>query len=248
MVQEEGDTFRDTMVATLVGDGTHLSPFYVESQYANASYASGRRPKSGEKPVKGMNIKKMKEYIDHIDAQVDEPKVIIWDRLSSHISKEVRDYTHSKVCADGRQKFQTKLLPAKAAFLISPCDMGFFGMWKPEYYKYDRSTKGLKFSAARETWKSVDPEKVRNLFINCGLTSKETSKALHKRLMNEVQGGIPEELEEVWDFYDGWLSGAFEVEGATRPRSAPLEKPLHLPDTGLNGVYWKNYGAHGHSP
>lgn len=248
VVGEEGDTYRDTMVATLLGDGRHLEPFYVESQYANASYASGRRPDPGEKPVKGMNIGKMKEYIDHIDVQVDEPKVLIFDRLSSHISKEVRDYAHSKKCSDGRQKFITMLLPPKAAFLISPCDMGFFSMWKSDFYKYDRSTKALKFSAAKQVWKSVDPEKVKNLFINCGLTSKEAQHVLRQRLVNEVRGGIPEELEDVWDFYDGWLSGAFEVEGATRPRSAPLEKPIQLPDAELNGVYWRNYGAHGHSP
>jgi hypothetical protein len=248
VVEEEGDTYRDTMAASLLGDGTWLSPFFVESQYANASYASGRRPEPNQKPIKGMNINKMKEYIDHIDAQVDEPKVIIWDRLSSHISKEVRDYAHSKKCSDGRQKFKTLLLPAKAAFLISPCDMGFFGMWKPEYYKYDRSTKPLKFSAARDTWKSMDPDKIKNLFINCGLTSKEAPHVLRQRFINEVQCGIPEELEDVWDYYDGWLSGSFEVEGATRPRSAPLTKPTQLPDTGLNGVYWQNFGAHGHKP
>ncbi len=248
MVEETGDTYRDTMVATLLGDGTHLDPFYVESQYANASYASGRRPNPDEKPVKGMNITKMKEYIDHIDAQVDKPKILIWDRLSSHISKVVRDYAHSKKCTDGRQKFDTRLLPAKAAFLISPCDMGFFSMWKSDYYKFDRSTKAFKFAAARQVWKAVDTMKVKNLFINCGLTSKETPKALHKRLLKEVRGGFPEELEDMWDYYDGWLSGAFEVEGARRPRSAPVEKPTQLPDGELNGVYWKNYGAHGHSP
>jgi hypothetical protein len=236
------------MVATLLGDGTYLEPFYIKSQYANASYASGRRPNPSEKPIKGMNLKKMKEYIDHIDKQVDSPKILIWDRLSSHISKEVREYAESKKCSDGRQKFTIKLLPPKTAFLISPCDMGFFAMWKSDFYKFDRSTTALKFSAARETWKSVDATKVRNLFINCGLTSKETSNALHQRLLNEVQGGIPEELEEVWDYYDGWMAGAFEVEGATRPRAPPLNKPTQLEDTGLNGVYWRNYGAHGHLP
>ena len=88
----------------------------------------------------------------------------------------------------------------------------------------------------------MDPVKVRNLFINCGLTSKEAPHTLRQRFIDEVRGGIPEELEDIWDFYDGWLSGSFDVEGATRPRTAPLEKPTQLPDTGLNGVYWKIFG------
>ena len=54
------------MAATLDRDGFWIPPFYIKSQYGNASYASGRRPNPGVKPIKGMTVPKMKEYADHI--------------------------------------------------------------------------------------------------------------------------------------------------------------------------------------
>jgi hypothetical protein len=117
VVLEDGESFRDTMAATLSSSGAWIPPFYIRSEYANASKASGRRPEVGKKPVKGMNIPKMKEYADHLDKYVDEPSVLVMDRLSSHTSKEIINYLESKTCSDGTQKFDVLLLPAKGAFL-----------------------------------------------------------------------------------------------------------------------------------
>ncbi len=80
------------MAATLDREGQWTPPFYIKSQYANASYARGRRPAPGKKPIKGMTVQKMKEYADHIEKYTDEPTVLCWDRLSSHKSKEVVSY------------------------------------------------------------------------------------------------------------------------------------------------------------
>ena len=190
-----------------------------------------------------MNKEKMKEYADHIDKYVDEPALLILDRLSSHVSRELIDYIESKKCSDGRQKFKTKLLPAKGAFLISPLDFGFFGYWKSIYHKLDRSTPEQKFWGANQAWKQVESAKVISFFEGTYLIGSQKESTLRKKLMSQVKGGIPEELEEVWDFYDGWVSGAYEVEGATAMREISFEKPKQLLDSDLDGVYWNNWGA-----
>lgn len=242
MADERGDKFRDTMVATLVGDGSRIPPFYIKGEVGNASKASGRRPKPDKKPVKGMNIAKMIEYAAHLDKFVNRPVILVLDRLAAHKSKAVRECFESYKCPDGQQKFEILLLPAKTAFLISPCDMGFFSMWKSKFYKLDRSTYDLKILAANEVWKTVDPIKVANFFVNCGLTSKESDQSLRKRIFKQVRGGIPEDLDEVREYYEGWLAGSYTVSGVRGPRSSPMEELTIPKDSGLNGVYWVKKG------
>jgi hypothetical protein len=245
VVKEGGDSYRDTMAATLVGDGSYIPPFYIKGQVGNASKASGRRPGQGRKAEKGMSAKKMMEYLDHLDKHVDRPCVLILDRLSAHTSKKVITYGESFKCSDGvTQKFEILFLPPKSSFLISPLDMGFFSMWKREFYKYDRSTYNLKLMAAQQVWKSVESEKIVHLFENCGIISTEAPSKLRERITKLVQSGIPEELEDVWEFYQGWLAGSFDIEGAARPRTSPTESLLIPPDSALDGAYWVKRGPH----
>jgi hypothetical protein len=236
------------MAATLVGDGTWIPPFYIKGQVGNASKASGRRPSSGKKANKGMTVTKMIDYIDHVAKYVDRPSVLCMDRLSSHVSKRVITYAESLKCSDGvTQKFKILLLTPKAAFLISPLDMGFFTMFKRAYYKYDRSTYALKIMAANQVWKTISSDKIVNLFNNCGITSKESPKSLHNRIAAQVRSGIPDELEEVWEFYQGWLGGAFNISGATCPRAPPTEHLIVPNDSDLNGQYWIKRGPKMHN-
>lgn len=233
------------MAATLVADGSYIPPFYIKGQVGNASKASGRRPEPGQKAVKGMNVANMINYLDHVAKYVDWHCVLVLDRLSSHLSKKVKTYAHSLLCSDGvTQKFELLFLPAKASFLISPLDMGFFSMWKRAYYKYDRSTYNFKLMAAQHVWKSMQSDKIKHLFDNCGITSKETPKKLRKRITAQVRSGIPQELEEVWEFYQGWLAGAFDIEGATRPRAPPTEHLIIPVDSDLDGAHWVKRGPH----
>jgi hypothetical protein len=85
--------------------------------------------------------------------------------------------------------------------------MGFFSMWKRAYYKYDRSTYAFKLMAAQHVWKSMKSEKIAALFVNCGITSEETPRKFRKRIAAQVRSGMPEELEEVWEFYHSMLMG-----------------------------------------
>ena len=181
--------------------------------------------------------------VDHVAKYVDMPCVLCMDRLSSHVSKRVITYAESLKCSDGvTQKFKILLLTPKAAFLISPLDMGFFTMFKRAYYKCERSTYALKIMAANQVWKTISSDKIVNLFNNCGITSKESPKSLHNRIAAQVRSGIPEELEEVWEFYQGWLGGAFDISGATRPRAPPTEHLIVPNDSDLNGQYWIKRG------
>ena len=115
-------------------------------------------------------------------------------------------------------------------------------------YKFDRSTPELKFFAANQTWKLITSDQIRQFFIGCFLIGNHSEATLRREMHAQVRSGIPENLEEVWDYYDGWMSGAYDVEGVSAPRTAPLEKPLQLLDSDLNGVYWRNWGPHGHRP
>ena len=93
-------------------------------------------------------------------------------------------------------KFKLLFLTPKAAFLISPLDMGFFTMFKRAYYKYDRSSYALKIMAANQVWKTFSRDKIVNLFNNCGITSTESPKRLNDRIVAQVRGGIPEEVKK----------------------------------------------------
>ena len=125
--------------------------------------------------------------------------------------------------------------------------MGFFTMFKRAYYKYDRGSYALKIMAANQVRKTFSRDKIVNLFNNCGITSTESPKRLHDRIVAQVRSGIPEELEEVWDFYQGWLAGAFDIEGATRPRAPPTEHLFMPADSELNGQYWNKRGPQMHN-
>jgi len=118
----EGDRFRDTAALTVRADGVDIPPFLIKGQVGNASKASGRRPKKGEKPVKGMYKDHMKKYADHVSQYVTEPSLLLLDRASSHTSKEVIEYFEDFLTGDGQALFKVLLLPAKTAFLVSALD------------------------------------------------------------------------------------------------------------------------------
>lgn len=84
-----------------------------------------------------MNNARMKQYVDCISDYVQEPSLLIMDRLSSHTAGEVIRHVCSKVTFNGEQLLFPILIPPKTAFLISPLDMGAIGAFKAHYYKLD---------------------------------------------------------------------------------------------------------------
>lgn len=242
VVLETGDKFRDTVALTLRGDGVDIPPFTIVHTYKNAAAASGRRCAANDTPIKGMNTLRMIDYIDHIAQYVQEPSLLLMDRLSSHTAGAVRRHIETKMTADGQRLFIPIYLPAKTAFLISPLDMGAIAAFKAHYYRFDRSAIELKLRAVHAAWATVSNESLRNICLNCGIVGEETIDSLRQRFMAQVVGAVPAELEAYADFYDSWKSGAIEVEGASRGRGITLELPEQLPEGCLDGVYWTHYG------
>ena len=188
-----------------------------------------------------MNLDLMKSYADHISLYVQEPSILLMDRLSSHTSKKARHYIESLKTVDGKQKFFVMFFPAKASFLISPLDNGALSLFKKNYYRYDRSTLEKKEKAAYLAWNEVSNDNLVSYFENCGLVGKRRISTLRKQFMTEVRGAIPAKHLPSWDYYDAWKCHAIQVEGALRPRGSPLDLPLQLPKAELDGKYWVHY-------
>jgi hypothetical protein len=224
-------------------DGKDIPPFVIKSQVGNASRASGRRPKPGEKPVRGMNKELMMEYADHIAPYVSEPSLLLLDRASSHTSKEVLAYIEDFLTADDQQLIKPILLPPKTAFLVSPLDNGVNSAFKQHFYQYDRSSFALKFSAIKEAWGSVSNESISNIFRNCGLTGVETLATIRKRFEKDVHGMVPEKLLPSLELYEQWISGTILVPGADLLRGVELKRPSQLEGVTLDGIKWIEWGG-----
>ena len=224
-------------------DGIDLPPFLIKGQVGNASKASGRRPKKGEKPVKGMNKHIMKQYGDHISRYVTEPSLLILDRASSHTSREVINDLEEYLAPDGNQLFKVLLLPPKTAFLLSPLDNGANSAFKQHFYKYDRSTFPLKKTAVKLAWDAVSNESLLNICKNCGINGDESISSIRKRFEKEVHGVIPEELLPSLELFDVWKAGTISVDGADLHRGVELCRPVQLDDGTLDGFRWIEWGT-----
>jgi len=224
-------------------DGVDIPPFLIKGQVGNASKASGRRPKPGEKPVKGMNKDLMKKYADHISQYVTEPSLLLLDRASCHTSKEVREYFEDFLTQDGQALFKTILLPAKTAFLVSALDNGVIGAFKQHFYRYDRSTFPLKKSAVKLAWDAVSNESISNICRNCGLAGDESLQAIRERFERDVHGMVPEKLQSSLELYEQWIGGTVSVPGANLQRGVELTRPSQLDDGTMYGLKWIQWGA-----
>ncbi len=224
------------------GDGVDIPPFFILHTYHNAAQSSGRRCPHDQAPVKGMTTALMKDYIDHVAQYVQEPSLFIMDRLSSHKAGEVLRYIRSKRAPNGEELLIPILLAPKTSFLISPLDMGAIAAFKCYFYKLDRSTLELKRMALGKAWDQVSNESLRNIFLNCGITGGEDVNSIRNRFMSSVLGTVPEELEEMLDYYDSWASGAINVDGASRGRGVTIETLQQLPEPHLSGRYWTKFG------
>jgi hypothetical protein len=190
-----------------------------------------------------MTIDLMFNYIDHLAEYVEEPSLLLLDRLSSHTSSRVLRYIRSKKTSTGDSLLIPLLLPPKTAFLVSPLDMGAIAAFKSHLYDYERNTLDEKKLAMEQAWREVSNESLKNIWLNCGIVGEEDLETIRGRFMKEVVGEVPEHLEEILDFYDAWKSGTIEVEGAHRGRGVTTERPQQLHEGYLDGVKWTYYGG-----
>jgi len=237
-----GDQFRDTVALTVRGDGVDIPPFIIVHTYRNASYASGRRCAKTEEPVKGMNILRMKDYVTHLSLYVQKPTLLCMDRLSSHTSAKTRRFIDSFTLPTGERMFIPLLLAPKTAFLISPLDMGVIGAFKAHFHKLDRHTIDLKLRAVQQAWDQVSNSSIESICLNCGVVGEESIESLRQRFLKEVVNVVPEKIANHLDFYNSWVGGHIEVEGAHLARGIQLQQPQQLSEGFMDGVYWSNYG------
>jgi len=242
VVEEKGDTFRDTVALSVRGDGVDIPPYIIVHTYRTASYRSGRRCAQGEEPVKGMNKARMKLYLQHISQYVHKTSLLCMDRLSSHTSREVREYVESFKLPDGQRKFIPIYLAPKTAFLISPLDMGANAAFKAYYHRLDRSTIDLKIRAVQQAWDQVSNESLLNICSNCGVIGEDSLPSIRERFMREVVNSVPAEIAEHVEYYESWAGGQIEVEGCTRARGVNIQTPSQLSESFMDGVYWNNFG------
>ena len=106
---------------------------------------------------------KMSLWLDHLMNFVNEPIILLMDKLPVHYSKSTKQEIESMRLPDGRRAITMRLLPAKTAFLLIPLDMGAFAAMKTYFYKEDRSSYELKLQAARTAWDKVSNETLVNL-------------------------------------------------------------------------------------
>jgi hypothetical protein len=242
-VGEEGDLFRDTVALTVGADGSSFPPYFITHTYKSAARDTGRRCEQDLLPVKGMNVDRMKEYIDFISQYIHEPSLLVMDQLSSHCALAGTNYIQSKLTANGQQLLFPILLPPKTAFLISPLDMGVISAFKAHFKKLDRTTLNTKKKAVNRALSKVTGESIVNIWQNCGIIGEESLETIRSRFMKEVGGLVPEGLEDYLEFFDMWESRVINVEGVHRGRGEILQTPQFLPDTQPTGRRWTNYGG-----
>lgn len=224
-------------------DGIDLPIQYITSELVTASKASGRRPAPGEKPRKGMNKEEMQAYAKKFMEYVSEPSLLLMDLASAHTAKLVKEEFDSYYLPGGAKAVTVKYLKPKSAFLVSPLDKGAISEFKKYFRTFDRSALPLKKMAAVNAWKMVSNENLRAYIANCGWFTDERLDTIYNRFMKEVQRGIPANYKKISDFYDGWVSGAFKVNGIAASHGVPLTKPIQLEHGFLDGHYWNTYGS-----
>jgi transposase len=174
---------RDTVVATLKGDGTKLPLWYLEHKRQKT-----KNKVVIERAVKGMTEALMLQYIEEVLKPAVQPgDVLFMDRLSSHMTVNVRKKLEEL-------KLTVVFFPAKSAPDLSPCDNVFFHLFKDNFRKKDRSTPALKKKAAFEAYDGVQEKNVRACFKKCGLL---VSAAQEEQMQQE----IADESDDEWDGY-----------------------------------------------
>jgi hypothetical protein len=238
VVKTAGDRFRDTAALTVRADGKDLPPFFIKGQVGNASKASGRRPKRGEKAVGGMNAALMKKYAKHISHYPSKPSLLLLDRASSHTSKKTIAELEDYLTPDGQQMFKVILIPPKAAFLVSPLDNGVIASFKQHFYRFDRSTFELKKSSAKLAWDAVSNDAIKNICRNCGLDPEVPISTIREKFEKNVHGLLSKKLKPFLQLYDQWKAGAIVIDGADLGRGVAYSRPTQLDDGTLDGIKW----------
>jgi hypothetical protein len=143
VVEETGDKFRNTVALTVRGDGVGIPPYIIIHTYKTASFASGRRCSADDEPVKGMNIPRMIDYIDHIAQYVEETSLLVMDRLSSHTAANICrhcDIVGTESIDSLRNRFMNEIGSVIPPQLEEELD--FYDAWKSGFIQVEGASRG----------------------------------------------------------------------------------------------------------
>ena len=145
------------MVVCIRGDGKRLSMFWIDHKRKGQKPLPHQMLISKEERVAGMNLNLMKEWSEFALQHMKSGDVLILDRLSSHLSKEVISMFEKKDVI-------YLLLPPKGSLLLSPLDRGFFGVFEKKYRdqlsRTSRFEKDRKLKTANLVYHSIQTENV----------------------------------------------------------------------------------------
>ena len=109
--------------------------------------------------------------------------VLVLDRLSSHLSKDVKIMFEKK-------GVNFLFLPVKASLLLSPLDRGFFGEFSKKYREENNLTPiwipDRKFQMAVKVHDEIPHDHIKSFFYNCGLTSTQSMEMIKKNFEREM--------------------------------------------------------------
>lgn len=148
---------RDTIVATLRGDGQKLPLWYIRHTRQKT-----QNKVVVQQAVKGMTEKLMLQYIEEVLRPNTTAGQTIMDQLSSHKTQRVR----AKLAELG---LRVVYYPPKTVPDLSPCDNCFFSLYKRIFRANDRSTAERKRLAAFEAYSDVPAQSVRACWAKCKL-------------------------------------------------------------------------------
>lgn len=157
-VASPGSSNRDTIAATLRGNGEKLPLYYLKHKRQRT-----KNNEVVERAVKGFTEAIMLDYINQILVPNVAPGTVLFlDNLSSHKTTQVQNRLRELGIIP-------VYFPPKAAPDLSPCDNVFFHLFKNEFRKLDRSTPELKREAAFVAYEAISASKVRSCWKKCGL-------------------------------------------------------------------------------
>lgn len=212
---------RNTLVATLCGDGRKLPFFFIE-------HTREKRKKKQviQRAVKGMTEKLMLDYIEKIiRPNVPRGSVLLMDQLSSHKTAKVMDSLQSLGVL-------AVFFPPKASADLSPLDNFFFHSFKTEFRKIQPKQTTIDIIQACNQAYAVIPERtVRSCWRRCGLLSVPPPQ---EKLQNDYTVDFADSSEEEEELTDQKWRGDLhtfqdhdcsdlEVLEVSSPASAPIE-------------------------
>ena len=174
---------RDTIVVCVRGDGKRMPLFWIEHKRKGQMPTQYSNIISSEEKIAGMNKKLMFVWAQMALEHMNNGDVLIMDRLSSHLSNELKELFLTK-------NVRILLLPAKGSLLLSPLDRGFFGQFQKIYptilNKMNKKLKDRKKKACIKAHDSIPKENVVKFFKNCGLYCTDTMEEIEKNFKKEM--------------------------------------------------------------